>query len=208
MSKLRIATFNLENLDDKPVQKPTLEERISVIRTQLLRLNADILCLQEVNGQEEAGHPRRLLALDSLLRDTPYAGFHRVSTMTGDGAEVCDERNLVILSRYEIQEHHQYRHYYAPAPHYRIVTAETTGGEEQKAKKVSWERPILHARVSFGDRTLDVINLHLKSRLPTDIEGQKLDRFTWKTASGWAEGFFLSSVKRVGQALETRMLID
>jgi len=208
LSKLRIATFNLENLDDKPGQKPTLEERISVIRTQLLRLNADILCLQEVNGQEEAGHPRRLLALDSLLRDTPYAGFHRVSTMTGDGAEVCDERNLVILSRYEIQEHHQYRHYYAPAPHYRIVTAETTGGEEQKAKKVSWERPILHARVRFGDRTLDVINLHLKSRLPTDIEGQKVDRFTWKTASGWAEGFFLSSMKRVGQALETRMLID
>ena len=44
---LRIATFNLENLDDKPRQQPTLDERIAVMRPQLLRLQADMLCLQE-----------------------------------------------------------------------------------------------------------------------------------------------------------------
>ena len=65
-TKLRIATFNLENLDDKPRQMPTLEERIAVMRPQLVRLNADILCLQEVNGQEKTGQPRRLLALERL----------------------------------------------------------------------------------------------------------------------------------------------
>jgi predicted extracellular nuclease len=53
-----------------------------------------------------------------------------------------------------------------------------------------------------------VINLHLKSKLPTEIPGQKLDQFTWLTAAGVAEGSFLSSMKRVGQALETRLLID
>jgi hypothetical protein len=31
---------------------------------------------------------------------------------------------------------------------------------------------------------------------------------TWQTPSGWAEGFSLSSMKRVGQALETRIPID
>lgn len=46
----RIATFNLENLDDKPGQKPTLDERIALMRPQLMRINADILCLQEVHG--------------------------------------------------------------------------------------------------------------------------------------------------------------
>ena len=51
---------------------------------QLLRLNADILCLQEVNGQEGPGQPRTLLALESLIADTPYAGFHRASTVTAD----------------------------------------------------------------------------------------------------------------------------
>ena len=55
---------------------------------------------------------------------------------------------------------------------------------------------------------MNIINAHLKSKLPTDVPGQKVDRFTWKTASGWAEGFFISSIRRVGQALETRMLID
>jgi len=29
-TKLRIATFNLENLDDKPGQEPTLTERIGL----------------------------------------------------------------------------------------------------------------------------------------------------------------------------------
>ena len=60
---LRITTFNQENLDDKPGQKPTLDERIALMRPQLRRLNVDILGCQEVNGQEEPRHPRRRLAL-------------------------------------------------------------------------------------------------------------------------------------------------
>jgi endonuclease/exonuclease/phosphatase family metal-dependent hydrolase len=204
--KLRMATFNLENLDDKPGQKPMLSERIALIRPQLLRLNADILCLQEVNGQEEPGQPRRLLALETLLAGTPYATYQKVSTITEDGTQVYDERNLVILSRFEITEHHQYKHDFAPAPRYRKVTAKP---EENEAKEVTWERPILHAKIKLdNNRALDLINIHLKSKLPTNIEGQKVDNYTWKTPSGWAEGFFLSSMKRVGQALETRMLID
>jgi len=35
--RLRIATFNLENLDDKPAQKPSLGDRIAVLRPQLER---------------------------------------------------------------------------------------------------------------------------------------------------------------------------
>ncbi|RIK80575.1 endonuclease, partial [candidate division KSB1 bacterium] len=52
-TSLRIVTFNLENLDDKPGQSPTLADRIAVMRPQLLRLRADVLCFQEVNGQEQ-----------------------------------------------------------------------------------------------------------------------------------------------------------
>jgi endonuclease/exonuclease/phosphatase family metal-dependent hydrolase len=203
---LRIATFNLENLDDKPGMKPTLNERITLMRPQLFRINADILALQEVNGQEEPGHPRRLLALEKLLAGTPYAAYQRVSTRTEDGAQVYDERNLVVLSRFPILEHHQYKHDFAPAPHYRKVTATP---QESEAEAVMWERPILHAKIRLDNaKVLDIINLHLKSKLPTNISGQKVDEYTWKTSSGWAEGFFLSSMKRVGQALETRMLID
>lgn len=204
--KLRIATFNLENLDDTPGQRPTLDERIALMRPQLFRLNADILCLQEVNGQETPGQPRRLLALERLLADTPYAGYQQVSTKTEDGRRVYNERNLVILSRFEITEYHQYKHDFAPAPRYQKVTAMP---KESVAKEITWERPILHAKVRLDDtRILNLINVHLKSKLSTDIPGQKADNYTWTTASGWAEGYFLSSMKRVGQALETRMLID
>ncbi len=214
MNKLRIATFNLENLDDKPGKKPTLAERISVMRPQLLRLKADILCLQEVNGQETTGEPRRLLALKRLVEGTPYADYHVVSTKTEDGKQVYDERNLVILSRYEILSHQQYKYDYAPAPHYQKVTARTSSGSEGEgggggeAKLVTWERPILLARVQVVGETLDVINLHLKSRNPSNVEGQVRGYNTWRTASGWAEGFFISAMKRVGQALEVRILID
>ncbi len=165
--KLRIATFNLENLDDKSGEKPTLEERIALMRPQLIRLNADILCLQEVNGQEISGQPRRLLALAKLLGDTPYADYHQVSTMTIDRKQVYDERNLVILSQFEIITHHQYKHTYALAPLYRKVTAQPS---ENEAKEVTWERPILYAQTQLDVSTvLHVINLHLKSRPPSSI---------------------------------------
>jgi predicted extracellular nuclease len=80
---------------------------------------------------------------------------------------------------------------------------------EDEAKRVTWERPVVHAKISLPDsKTLHVINLHLKSKIPTNIEGQKINNYTWRTASGWAEGYFISSMKRVGQALETRVLVD
>lgn len=205
--KLHIATFNLENLDETPSdgRDPALEERIAVMRPQLRRLSADVLCLQEVNSQEEDGD-RRLGALEKLMEDTPYAGYERVATKLVGGGGFYRERNLVILSRLKIAEHEQYKHEYTPAPQYREATASPARGE---ADEVGWERPILRATIELGGgSTLEVVNLHLKSRIPTPVEGQKKDFYTWKTAAGWAEGFFLSSMKRVGQALETRVLID
>ena len=107
--KIRIATFNVENLDDKPGQTPSLDERIAIMKPQLIRIDADILCLQEVHGQETPGEPRRLLALNELIDNTPYVEFNQISTMTADGAQVYDVRNLVILSRFEIEEYNQYK---------------------------------------------------------------------------------------------------
>jgi endonuclease/exonuclease/phosphatase family metal-dependent hydrolase len=204
-TKLRLATFNLLSLDDRHGQRPTLEERIPIMRPQLVRLDADILCLQEVCAQGRAGK-RRLHALNRLLECTPYENYHMVSTRDEGHGDVLEHHNLVILSRFEIVEHHQYMHDYAPSPRYQKVTALP---EEHEAREVSWERPILHATVELPSRmTMEVINLHLKSRRPTNIPGHKLDDRTWKTASGWAEGVFISSMKRIGQALETRILID
>lgn len=206
-TSLRIATFNLENFDDKVDKLPALQTRIEVMRPQLRRLRADVLCLQEVNGQERPGEPRALHAIGALLQDTPYKDYHVIHTKTQNN-EAYDVRNLVVLSRFPVvpDSVRQYRHDLVPGPHYRKVTASPP---DPAADMVSWERPILYLQLALGEQgILHVINLHLKSKIPTHIDGQKVDRFTWRTVYGWAEGAFMSSMKRVGQALETRFLID
>jgi endonuclease/exonuclease/phosphatase family metal-dependent hydrolase len=205
-STIRIATFNLENFDDKPDLQPSVIDRIAVMRPQLNRLNADILCLQEVNGQETAGEPRKLLALQKLLEGTQYEDYFVVSTKTADGFQVYDERNLVILSKFEIVAHGQFKNDFIQAPKYRKVTAVPA---EPEADNVTWERPILNAEINLPNgKKIHVLNLHLKSKIPTTVKGQKKNTYVWKSAAGWAEGFFISSMKRVGQALEARVIID
>jgi endonuclease/exonuclease/phosphatase family metal-dependent hydrolase len=204
-TRLRLATFNLENLDDKPgPHDPALADRIRILRPQLLRLRADVLCLQEIHGQETPGKPRDLLALKALIATTPYETYHLATTATKAGPPF-DVRNLVVLSRFPIVDRQQIKNDQG-APSYRKVTAIPP---ETVARPVEWERPILYVKLDVGGgRVLHLANLHLKSKLPTEIPGQKLDQYTWKSPRGWAEGFFISSMKRIGQALEARLLVD
>jgi endonuclease/exonuclease/phosphatase family metal-dependent hydrolase len=203
---LRIATFNLENFDDPgPAGLPALGTRIALMRPQLERLRADILCLQEVNSQTVDG-VRTFAALDQLVAGTPLAGFNRAATTVAAGTMPLDVRNLVVLSRFPIASSRQIKHEITPRPAYRRVTAVPP---DANAIDITWERPILQASITLPDgSTLEVLNLHLKSKLPTDIPGQHPSQFVWQSASGWAEGSFISAMKRLGQALETRMLID
>lgn len=201
---LRVATFNLENFDDRRGVEPGLAARIAVLRPQLLRLSADILCLQEVNGQPAERSRRMLAALDTLLAETPYAGYHRVATEGPHGP--FDVHNLVILSRFPLSGSAQIRHRLITPPRYRPATARPP---RMRSAPVSWDRPILHAVVDpGGGRRLHVIAVHLRAPLAAIIAGQKEDAFTWTSVSGWAEGFYLAAIKRAGQALETRLLID
>ncbi|MGB3735906.1 MAG: endonuclease/exonuclease/phosphatase family protein [Ilumatobacter sp.] len=210
MRSLRIATFNLENFDETDVgERPSLDERIALMRPQIERLRADIVCFQEVNGQERAGEPRGLAALEALLAGTNLEGAELISTRT-QMDEVFDQRNLVVASNLAVVSSAQIRNELVAAPEYRRLTADPPDTE---ARVVGIERPIQHVVIDVGEdgmqtELLHVINVHLKSKLPTNIPGQKVDNFTWRTASGWAEGFFLSSLKRMSQALEVRWLVD
>lgn len=201
---LRIATFNLENLDDGAAVQPPLAARIPIMRPQLERVAADILCLQEVHSQGPAGS-KTLAALDQLLSSTPYAGFNRQVTLT-TSSQPYDQRNLVTLSRFPIVGTQVIRDSAGPRPSYQMATATPP---DTTANPVEWERPMLYTQIDVGSgRTLHLINVHLKSKLASTIPGQKIDNFTWRTVSAWAEGSFISSMKRVGQALQARLLID
>ncbi|MFQ5466832.1 MAG: endonuclease/exonuclease/phosphatase family protein [Kiloniellaceae bacterium] len=212
---LRIATFNLESLDDRPDVEPPLRDRIAVLRPQILRLGADILCLQEVNGQKPpGGGPRRLLALDRLLAGTPLADFNRVCSPRlagpppGPGAArgVDAVHNLVILSRHPIVASAVVRHDLVSPPAYRPVSADPPAAAPEP---VEWDRPIVCATIAVpGGRRLHVANLHLRAPLAAPVAGQKADAHTWRSVSAWAEGFFIATMKRAGQALEARMVID
>ena len=213
-TSVRIATFNLENLDTDPIDPvalakvPSLATRIAILRPQLMRLRADVLCLQEVNGQDVQGGVRKLDALEQLLKDTPYERFHLVTTHTAERPDKpYRERNLVILSRYAITQRGQVLNKYVTKPLYRQLTAVPP---EAEAKEIGWERPLLYAQIDLGtERPLHVINVHFKSKTPVKIPGQYIEEeYCWRCVSAWAEGSFISSMKRVGQALEARYLID
>ena len=118
--KASIATFNLMSLDDRPDRSPRLDERIPILRPQLIRLDADILCLQEVCAQHERNGKSRLEALDRLLENTPYESFNRASTIDRDG-NYLGHHNLVILSRYDIVEQHQYQHQWQQQRQHRFL---------------------------------------------------------------------------------------
>jgi endonuclease/exonuclease/phosphatase family metal-dependent hydrolase len=207
--RLRLASYNLETLGGRE-GAVALAERIAVLRPQLLRLDADVLCLQEVHGDRPAeGGPRRLLALDALVEDTPYAGFARASTRSpgAHGAEgwVADIHNLVVLSRLPIRSVRELRHERVPPWPFRLGTAKP----EPVEVLARFERPALLVAIELpGGRTLHLANLHLKAPLASFVPGQKLGPFAWASVGGWAEGFFLAATLRAAQALEVRLALE
>ncbi|MET7394873.1 endonuclease/exonuclease/phosphatase family protein [Dactylosporangium sp. NPDC005572] len=206
MTTVRVATFNLENFDETPAgQRPSLAERIALMRPQIQRLRADVACFQEVHGQERPGVPRALLALRDLLDGTNLAGASVLSTKPQDD-DVYNERNLVVVTHLPVLARRQLRNDLVAAPIYRRLTAVPV---DAQPVQIGVERPILHVELDLGaSGHLHVINVHLKSKIPTPIPGQMIDNYTWRSADAWAEGVFVSSMKRMAQALEVRRLVD
>ncbi len=202
--KVRLATFNLENLDSGPKASAPVEARFSVLRPQLARLNADVLCFQEVNAQRIlSADPRSLDALNQLLADSPYQNFHRLGTAHDDGS-LLDKHNLVIISRWPFLERRQIKEELLEPPLYQTRVEPDAG-----AKAVGWDRPLLAGLIEFPTmQRLWVVNLHLRAPLAAALPGEKSGSFSWNSVSGWAEGFFLASMKRNGQALEARLFVE
>jgi endonuclease/exonuclease/phosphatase family metal-dependent hydrolase len=192
---LTITTWNVENLENN--DSIFWNARKPVLRKMLERTKADVLLLQEIHSID---------ALKDLIQGTHYANHSIAHTTKQDGTPFA-ARNLVVLSVFPISETKQYINTLVDNPEWRKVTAKPV----EPSKKIGWERPILHVTIDLaGGKKLYVINLHLKSFPPTPINGQidPNNRFRWMSHGGWSEGFFISSVKRLGQALETRLLVD
>lgn len=202
--RLRIATYNLESFGGDDAKIP-LEERILALAPKLTALDADVLCLQEVNAERPRKRaPREPGALDALLAATPYATYERVLTRR-DGGGPYDVHNLAIVSRFPIDASKEHLH-----DAVRPIESELVRGMAPAERlAIGWDRPALEADVALPNgQVLRVIDVHLRAPLASAIEGQKLGPTSWRSTAGWAEGFFVAALKRAGQALEVRLRVD
>ncbi|HXY59892.1 MAG TPA: endonuclease/exonuclease/phosphatase family protein [Methylocystis sp.] len=193
---LRIATFNIENLDWAKAHEEEFARRLLILRPILEGLAADVLCLQEIGAQRPTAHaPRRFLALDRLLADGPYANFYRLTSTRPGSPAPADVHNLAILSRWPVAESRQL--------HHDLVSAwRWTPPEEGEAVEVAFDRPLLYARIETNGAALHVLNLHLRAPRPVPLSHDLAP------GRAVAEGQFLAAQKREGQALEARLFIE
>lgn len=193
-ANLTISCFNVENLDDSNAS--LWKKRKRILKPMLERLKADIILFQEVNKES---------ALRDLIAGTQYKNFKVEHTKTAAGNWRA-ERNLVTLSRFDITQSDLVMHEYVQQPMWRFSTAKPPDDE---ADPISWERPILYCEHEIGtNKKLYTLNLHLKSKMPSSVPGQKDGQYKWKSHEAWAEGAFLAMIRRMGQAIETRALLS
>jgi len=204
---LRIATFNLESFGDNRFEPDRLAPRIRAFRPRLLELDADILCLQEVNAQKVPGESERSFkALDSLLAHTPYASFHQAHSTRPEMSIPADRHNLLILSRYPMIEHRVINTTHLHPPHWQMRHGDPS---PEKAEPVMFDRPILYAKLDAGlSSPLHVFCVHLRAPIAAAIPGGKISALVWNSVEAWAEGYFLASLKHTAQSLDLRLAID
>ena len=172
------------------------------MRPILAALDADVLCLQEVNAQHQQGEAQRsVLALKKLMEGSVCAGFHLVHSTRPGGAGPADVHNLAILSRWPITSHGQIHHDLVPP----TLWTPLHGGQ---ALPLTFDRPLLHARIDPpGQRPLHLINLHLRAPRAAFMPGGR-EEGRWRSLSHWAEAYYLAGWKRQGQALEARLFVE
>jgi endonuclease/exonuclease/phosphatase family metal-dependent hydrolase len=202
---MRIATFNLESFGSSHRNAAAFKERAVVLRPQLDRLKADVLCFQEVDAPKVGGI-RRTSDLKRLLEGMPYAEYSLLVSPGPSGVRPADVHNLVMLTHFPVIEQHIIRHHFVEPLGFRRHTAIPP---DPDVTALTWDRPLQHIVLGLptGSR-LHVFNVHLRARLAAAIPGQKSGPFAWETVSGWAEGFFTAAVKRAGQALELRLAVE
>lgn len=204
---MKLATFNLESFGSDRFEADELTPRLEALRPKILELDADILCLQEVNAQKIKGAPQRQFkALDLLLRGTPYARYHRITSERAPRKGPGQRHNLAVLSRYPILSSDSLFQTHAHPPFWNPRTAVPPYDEPQK---VLFERPVLRAMIDIGtERPLHLFVVHLRAPIAAAIRGGKSDAGTWKSVAAWAEGYQLSVLKQAAQALELRLAVE
>lgn len=204
---MKIATFNMESFGNDRHDPQELQPRIEALRPKILELEADILCLQEVNAQKVKGlTARQFQALDLLLKDTPYETFHRATSDRPSGKGPGDRHNLAVLSRYPIRRAESLYQTHAHPPLWQPKSALPP---YKTPVDITFDRPVLQTEIEIaGPRPLHLFGVHLRAPIAAMIRGGKMEDRSWKSISAWAEGYQLSVLKQTAQALELRLAVE
>ncbi len=204
---MRLATFNMESFGADRHDPDALTPRLDALRPKILELEADILCLQEVNAQKRKGvSARQFQALELLLEGTPYEKFHRATSERPSGKGPGDRHNLVVLSRFPITRCLSLYQAHAHPPHWQPKTAVPAYRSPQT---ILFDRPVLQVEIDIGTGSpLHVFCVHLRAPIAAMIRGGKAEDRTWTSVSAWAEGYQLSVLKQTAQALELRLAVE
>lgn len=201
-NSFRLATFNLEHLDWSANRAGEFARRCAALRPLLHALDADILCLQEIDAQKRHKHGLRdYLALDYLLEGGRYAGFHRAATYRPETGAPADVHNLAILSRWPISLTRQIHHDFVPRWDWPPPRED---GINPLPIPIVWDRPLLYAGIVAPGGLLHVINLHLRAPRPAPVATAR----GLGSSRSRVEGQFVAALKRDGQALEARLFVE
>ena len=241
MTRFTIASFNVKNLigpdrEYYKFQSYTPEDyawKKDWMAEQVLKMNADIVCLQEVFEEEalrdvmdeadrlgsegnEATIPDRSKgyrkkAIFRKLSYTPYtdAAF-AFAPNVNDGEPGQRRPGLAVISRLgfvgapEVIQH-------LPAPLV-IPLQELGGGDAGHYQITRLSRPILKVRIAVGSRVITVFNCHLKSKLgefitPAGAEYAPEADLTQYDPIGRAMGAMRAGLRRMAEAWVLRAAI-
>jgi len=204
MTRIRLVTFNLENLGRAGTSSEIAPARIEALRGRLRALAPDILCVQEVDATPAGKADRRRLdALDAVLDGVFSKTDDRLVTRNAAGEGPMDVHNLAIVSAYSIHSGRQVWHDLVPP----LPIVPRIGGTAQ-GSSIRWDRPALHAPIRIGTRTIHVINVHLKAPVAAYVASRPPKVDGRSNAGDWARGFLAGAMKRLGQAFEVRQYVE
>lgn len=241
MSEFTISSFNVKNLigaeeEYYRFEKYTQEEHAwkeDWLADQLLTLNADIVCFQEIFDQPslfsviDETNKRGNASNDDVIPDRSKR-YHRKAIFqklkyeaydTGtlffapnanDGEPGHRRPGLAILSRFGFAQTPQIIQV-LDEPMV-IKFPELGGGDAGQFTLTRLSRPIIKARIPIGEQTVTVFNCHLKSKLgefikPSGAEFAPEADLVNYDAKGRALGGLRSAVRRMAEAAVLRHLI-
>lgn len=238
MPRLKLASFNVKNLaepgqDFYRFQRYTPEEfswKIDWVAQQILSLNADVLCLQEVfdpsaldtlmarveteshasnalhvPGTEKRYHRKAIF--DRLALDGYAAGDVFFAPNALDGPPGSRRPGLAIVSRNGFVDAPEVIQRLADPVMLRFGGFADRDGGQYRMSCLS--RPIIKARVRSGPHVISVFNCHLKSKLPefpeldTDVPAPEANLLAYDSAAR-ALGQARATMRRMAEAWALR----